>query len=261
MQTTRSVPAVERALLMLETLDHSIRGMNTADLARKLGIARSTAHTIVLTLERCGYLTRDASQRHCSLTPKAYLLGREAMSYERLASAALAPMRQLCAGVQLTSHLAMLEDSQAIYIQKVESSSLRSLDTYVGKRTNLHCTAVGKILLAYAPESHRLRVLERKAFARYTPNTMTSPKQLTAELARVGTQGYAMDNQEEELNVRCIAVPVLNRRGNLLAALSLSGNTLQVMDTQLSQFAALLKRTAEQISARYARQEIHDVAC
>jgi len=261
MQATRSVPAVERALLMMETLDHSIRGMNIADLARKLGIARSTAHSIVLTLERCGYLTRDASQRHCTLSSRAYLLGREAMNYERLAQAARSPMRQLSANTQLTSHMAMLEDSQATYIQKVQAPGPRSLDTYIGKRTNLHCTAVGKVLLSYAPEAFRNRVLERGAYARYTPNTITAAPVLRGELLKVAEQGYATDDQEEELNIRCIAVPVFLREGHFLAALSISGTIHQLHESQTLHTVAMLKRAAAQAGSRYSRMESHDVAC
>jgi len=212
MRVTKSVPAVERALVMMETLDQSARSMNIAELARKVGIARSTAHSIVLTLERCGYVTRDGSQRQCMLTTKAYLLGRETMNFERLAVAAHAPMRQLTASVRLTSHMAVLDDNQATYIQKVQRPGILTFDTYVGKRTNLHCTAVGKVLLSYAPEHHRNRFLERGSFARYTVNTITLATALRNELARVHREGFALDNEEEELNIRCVAVPVVSQR-------------------------------------------------
>lgn len=260
MQTTRSVPAVERALIMLETLDHSVRGMNIAELARKLGIARSTAHTIVLTLERRGYLTRDASQRHCTLTSKAYLLGRESMRFEQLATAAYEPMRQLSAQMRLTSHMAMLEDNQATYIQKVQGPGMLSFDTFIGKRTNLHCTAVGKVLLGYAPERYRNRVLERGSYARYTQNTITLAAVLRSELQNVCAQGYAIDNQEEELNVRCLAVPVLTSRGDMLAALSISGTLEQLHEKKIEGAVRLLKRTAALVVNELRNVEASDAA-
>lgn len=244
MQRTKSVPAVERALGMLETLDYTAKGMNIADLARRLGIARSSAHSIVLTLERCGYVTRDASQRHCTLTPKAYLLGRENMRFERLAAAAHAPMCRLSAQTRLTSHMAMLEDNQATYIQKVQGPTPSSFDTYVGKRTNLHCTAVGKVLLSYAPEQYRNKVLNRGVYARYTQNTITLAASLRNELQNVCARGYALDNQEEELNIRCIAVPVFSPRRDILAALSISGTIDQIHENKATEAVQLLKRTA-----------------
>ena len=247
MHTTKSVPAVERALMLLEALDHSARGLNIAELARRLRIPRSTAHSIVLTLERCGYITRDESQRHCTLTSRAYLLGRETMSSELLASAARLPMLRLSAQTGLTSHMAMLEDHQAIYIQKARGSSRASLDTYVGKRTNLHCTAVGKVLLGYAPEPFREKVLERGTYARYTRNTITVATNLRTELRNVRSQGYALDDQEEELNIRCLAVPVFSARGDTLAALSISGTCEQLRDNSLRTAVESLYRTSASV--------------
>lgn len=248
MQTTKSVPAVQRAFAILEALDQSKSGMNIADLSRKLSIPRSTAHTIALTLERCGYLTRDASQRHCMLSAKAYMLGREAIRPERIATAAFAPMRLLSERTALTSHLAMLEENQATYIQKVQAPGLVSVDTFVGKRTNLHCTAVGKVLLSYSPDACRNRLLSRSSYARYTRNTITSATMLRKELKRVEANGYALDNQEEELDIRCLAVPVFTLRGEFLAALSLSGTTAQLSEERMPGAVAKLRQTAKLVA-------------
>ena len=247
MQSTKSVPAVERALMMLEVLDRSVRGLNIAELARKLDIPRSSVHSIVLTLERSGYLTRDASRRHCTLTSKAYLLGRESMRFELLATAARAPMVRLTARTGLTSHMAMLEDTQATYIQKVQGPGAIGFDTHIGKRTNLHCTAVGKVLLGYAPEPFRNKVLERGTFARYTKSTITLAASLRSELIAVRAKGYALDDQEEELNVRCVAVPVFSPRGDTLAALSISGTSDQLHEHKIGATVELLYRTSAQV--------------
>lgn len=248
MQLTKSVPAVERAFAMMEALDRSRQGMNIADLSRKLAIPRSTAHTIALTLERCGYLSRDASKRNCMLSGKAYLLGRESIRSEDLARAAYTPMKALSASTLLTSHLAALEQTQATYIQKVQGASLMNVDTYVGKRTNLHCTAVGKVLLTYAPEPHRLKVLSRGVFARYTRNTITVQSALQNELKLVSRQGYALDNQEEELGVRCLAVPVFNVRGEFLAGLGIVGTADQLNDRALGNYVSHLQKAAREVA-------------
>jgi len=250
MQTTKSVPAVERAFAMLEALDYSKNGMNIADLSRKLAIPRSTAHTIALTLERCGYLTRDASQRNCMLSSKAYMLGRDAVRPDRMAVAGLRPMRRLSTQTLLTSHLAVLEQSQALYIQKVQGPGFVSMETYPGKRTNLHCTGVGKVLLAHAPEGYRSKVLSRGVFARYTRNTITMAGVLRDELRRVVDCGYALDNQEEELEIRCLAVPVFSVRNEFLAALSLSGTIQQISDSGVPALIARLHHTARTIAER-----------
>ena len=257
MQMTKSVPAVERAFAMLEALDYSKGGMSIADLSRKLAIPRSTAHTIALTLERCGYITRDASQRNCMLSSKAYLLGRDAIKPQRIALAAERPMRKLSGQTMLTSHLATLEESQAVYIQKVQGPGLLCVDTYLGKRTNLHCTGVGKVLLAYAPAGFQARMLARGVFARYTRNTVTLASALREELRRVVEKGYALDNQEEELEIRCLAVPVFGPRGDMLAALSVSGNMSQLSDEHLPSILFQLKQAANAITRHLQSEAPH----
>lgn len=259
MQTTKSVPAVERAFAMLEALDYARSGMNIADLSRKLAIPRSTAHTIALTLERCGYITRDASQRNCMLSSKAYMLGRDAIKPQRLAVAAERPMRRLSNQTMLTSHLATIEQNQAVYIQKVQGPGLLCVDTYLGKRTNLHCTGVGKVLLAYAPQGFQAKILSRGVFARYTRNTITLASVLREELRRVVEAGYALDNQEEELEIRCLAVPVFSSRGDLLAALSVSGNLSQLSDDRLPSTLFQLRQTVRTIT-RLLQSEASDAA-
>lgn len=259
MQVTKSVPAVERGLAVLEALDRSVHGMNIAQLSRKLGIPRSTAHSITLTLERCGYLTRDTSQRHCMLSAKAYLLGHEAMRPERMARAAYSSMRKLSIQTQMTSHLAMLEQNQATYIQKVQGPGMLHVDTYVGKRTNLHCTAVGKVLLSYAPERYRESILARGHYARYTRNTITLASALRTELQKVRAEGYALDNQEEELDIRCLAVPVFSSRGELIASLSIAGAAGQMRDEALPVLVKRLKMTTSLIVRDMEVSEVTDV--
>lgn len=247
MQTTKSAPSIERALAILEALDQSRQSMNIAELSRRLKIPRSTAHVITLTLERCGYLTRDASQRKCRLSVKAFHLGKAAVPAEKLAIAALKPMKLLSASTQLTSHLTILDQDQAMYIQKVPGSGRLRFDTHIGKRTNLHCTAVGKVLLGYAPRVYQQRVLTRAPFARYTRNTITSASVLSEELAKVTLQGYAMNNQEEELEVQCVAVPVFSTRGEFMAALSISGTGSLLKEASLANKIEMLQRVGKQI--------------
>lgn len=247
MQITKSIPAIERAFAMLEALDNSGHSMNIAELSRKLAIPRSTAHSIALTLERCGYITRDASRRNCMLSVKAHRLGREAAPSGHLADIALRPMKSLSAATQLTAHLAVLDLDQAVYVQKVQGLGLLRFDTHIGKRTNLHCTGVGKTLLSYAPLAYQQRFLKQGTFARYTRNTITNSNALRRELAKIVKQSFALDDQEEELDVRCLAAPVFSRRGEVIAALSVSGSVAQLNDEWIPTGVDQLRRAARQI--------------
>lgn len=247
MPASKTVPAVERAIEILEALDVSRRGMSILEISRKLGIPRSTAHILMLTLEKYGYVSKTQSQRNYMLGMKVYHLGREMMRNQHLPQIALEPMKWLTAKSRLTCHLAVLENGQAVYVQKVEGPGFIRFDTRVGKRTNLHCTSVGKVLLAFSEEAQRKEFFVAQTFARYTRKTITTAQELKAELVRVKNQGYALDDQEEELEVRCLAVPVFNPRGELLAALSVTGTVGQLPDNMILSTAGLLQRASARI--------------
>lgn len=260
MQSTKSIPAIERAFAMLEALDNAAQSMNIAELSRKLDIPRSSAHSIALTLERCGYVTRDASRRHCMLSMKAYRLGREAAPFVHLADTAFRPMKALSTATQLTAHLAVLDRDQAVYVQKAQGMSLLRFDTHIGKRTNLHCTGVGKVLLSYASQSYQEKFLKQAPFARYTRNTITTASGLRREIAKISKQSFALDDQEEELDVRCLAVPVFSVRDEFIAALSVSGSIDQLQDEWLPTGIDLLQKTARQIGSHFGLDMARDAS-
>jgi DNA-binding IclR family transcriptional regulator len=230
-------------------LDGSRRGRNISELSRALAIPKSTTHVIVLLLRRLGYLTLDENKREYSLGLKVYGLGRGLMKSFSLPEKALAPMKWLVEVSRCTSQLAVLAEDQAMYIQKLEGPGLIQFDSYIGKRTNLHCTGVGKVLLAFAPEERREHVLNRKSFARYTNRTITSPSALRKELAKVRKKGYAVDDEEEELEVRCLSAPVFNQSGEFMAALSIAGTMGQIRTDAIEELAGYVIQAARKIFA------------
>ena len=239
--------SVERAFAILEFLDGSRRGWNISELSRKLRIPKSTTHVIVLTLERLGYLTLDTRTREYSLGLKVSGLGRGLMKSLSLPDRALRPMQWLVEVTRCTAQLAVLADDQAMYIQKVEGPGLIQFDSYVGKRTNLHCTGVGKVLLAYASEQKQERILNRKSFAHYTNKTITSPNLLRKELIKVRQRGYAIDDEEEELEARCVAVPVYNQLGEFMAGLAIAGTLGQIRDENIDELVRYVTKAANRI--------------
>jgi DNA-binding IclR family transcriptional regulator len=239
--------SIERAFAILEYLDGSRRGRNISELSRKLGIPKSTTHVIVVLLRRLGYLTLDENKREYSLGLKVYGLGRGLMKSFSLPEKALEPMKWLVDVTRCTSQLAVLAEDQAMYIQKVEGPGLIQFDSYIGKRTNLHCTGVGKVLLAYTSEHNREHCLNRKSFARYTDKTITSPGALRKELAKVRQRGYALDDEEEELEVRCIAAPVFNQSGEFMAALAIAGTVGQIRNENIDDLAGHVMLAAKRI--------------
>ncbi len=243
-QTTSHSTAVERTLAILETLDSTRRGLNISEMSRKLGFPKSSVHVLMATLEQLGYLQKDSGTNKYFLGLKAYAFGRGMMNSLSLAEIALPHMRALVDELKLTSHLAILDKDQGVYIQKVESPSLIRFDTYIGRRMDLHCTGVGKVILAYESEDVLKRFFSKKSFIRYTKKTITSPRRLRQELNKVRQSGFAVDDEEEELEVRCVAVPVFNQAGKFAAALSVTGTAGQIPLPAIQSVADVLKKVA-----------------
>jgi IclR family transcriptional regulator, KDG regulon repressor len=240
--------SIERAFSILEMLDGARRGWNISEISRKQRIPKSSAHVIVLTLERLGYLRKEPDSRRYKLALKICSLGRGLMSDLALAEIALPHMRWLVEQTRLTAHLAILEKKHTVFIQKVDGPGMIKFDTYVGKRADVHCTGLGKALLAFGGEDVIREILSVESFLKYTDFTITSPAALRQELAKVRQKGFSIDDEEEEPGVRCLAVPVFDQMGQLLAALSVTGTTAQIHREEFDKLAEAVKQGSTRIS-------------
>ncbi|MEX2262246.1 MAG: IclR family transcriptional regulator [Bryobacteraceae bacterium] len=250
--------AVARTLAILECLDSSRRGLNISELSRKLNIPKSSTHLIVLTLERLGYIHKRPDTRNYTLGLKAYGLGQGMMKNLSVSEVALPYMRVLVDQLQLPAHLAVPDGDQGVYIQKVDAPGLIKIDTYVGRRMDLHCTGVGKVILAFGPPETLERLAAKQVYIRHTRNTITSPRMLQREVGKVRRIGYAIDDEEEELAVRCVAVPVLDHTGRFIAALSVTGTTIQIPASDIDSLANRLKQVAAAIFPRPPLPDINN---
>ncbi|MCS6806830.1 MAG: IclR family transcriptional regulator, partial [Blastocatellia bacterium] len=114
---------------------------------------------------------------------------------------------------KLTTHLAILEQGEAVYVEKVEAPGLVKIDTWVGRRMDINCTGVGKALIAYLPEEQLHELIKHRGLPRHNHKTITSPDKLIQDLQKVRARGYSLDDEEDELGVRCIGAPVFNHQG------------------------------------------------
>ena len=135
-----------------------------------------------------------------------------------------------------------------VFIQKVGGPGIIKFDTYVGKRADLHCTSLGKVLLAYSSDAVVRDFLSADSFVKYTDVTITSRAACKEELVKVRQKGYAVDDEEEEPGVRCVGVPVFNQLGELMSGLSLTGTTAQVLPENYDKLADLSKQASARIS-------------
>ena len=166
--------AVERTLLILEAAAQREGGMSNAEFSRKLKIPKSSASYILRTLEQHGYLRRDGEDGTYRLGMKVLSLSRAALSGVEVREIALPIMRRLVDQIHITTHLAILDHGEAVYVEKVEAPSFIKMNTWVGRRMEVHSTAVGKALLAYLEAGERNRILHQRGLKKLTHHTITT---------------------------------------------------------------------------------------
>ncbi len=250
------VNAVERALGILENVDGSARGTGITELSQRLGMKKSTVHRLCATLEHRGYLLRDPDTGRYRLSLRLFQIGSTALSHLNLPARAMPALEALGAAVQETAHLAVLDGDDVVFIGKVESPRPLRLHSQVGRRAPAHCTALGKVLLAYTTANRRARIL-RGPIARYTPQTITAPETLARALEEVRRRGYALDDQEFEEGIRCVAAPVRDYTGSVVAALSVSAPAVQLPRSRVAAMAEAVIAAAQRVSSTLGYTAAH----
>ena len=262
MPATDSSPAtaVERALDILENIAQRRDGLTNSEISRKLAIPKSSASYILRTLERRGYLRRDGETGRYQLGLKILSLGGDAQSNLDIAYVALPVMRSLVERVHLTAHLAVLDQGEAVYIEKVEAPGFFKVNTWVGRRMYLHSTSVGKALLAWLPKQEMEAIVRQQGMKKRTPKTIITMSRLLADLELVREQGYAVDDEENSLGARCLGAPIFDAVGNVTAALGVSGTLTQVDEENRPKIVEALKETARRISRQLMRSGVAGAA-
>ena len=247
-QNDSSSTAVERTLLILEAAAQREGGMSNAEFSRKLKIPKSSASYILRTLEQHGYLRRDGDGGRYRLGMKVLNLSRAALSGVDVREVALPIMRHLVDRIHITTHLAILDHNEAVYVEKVEAPGFIKMNTWIGRRMEVHSTAVGKALLAYLDPKQRDSILRQRGLKKLTPHTITTLPRLLQELERVRQQGYSVDDEENSLGARCVGAPIFNGDGAVEAAVASTGTINDVPREAVAHVSDMLKEAARRIS-------------
>lgn len=241
-----TVPALIRGFAILDLLAKE-PGLTFTDIHTRLHLPKSSAFHLVATLCRLGMLQSQSGGRYV-LGLRLFELGAAATRQRHIEREAQPYLRALAQSEQLTCHLGVLEGHEAVYLSKVECEQDIRINTWVGKRLCLNRSALGKVLLAWLPEPEMDEIMARIDWERKTPNTLTNAAALKAHLASVRTMGWAGDNEEDVLNVRCVATPVTDDQGRIVAAISAVGTVLQIGEGRFPILADQLREAARKIS-------------
>ncbi|MDP9432371.1 MAG: IclR family transcriptional regulator [Actinomycetota bacterium] len=247
---TSGVQSLERAFELLEHLADSGREMGLSELAGLSGLPLPTVHRLMRTLSAREYVRQEPSRRYV-LGPRLIRLGEAASRF--LGSWARPHLVSLVESTGETANLALLDGDEVVYVAQVPSKHSMRMFTEVGRRVLPHCTAVGKALLAQLPPADAAAILARTGMPPYTPHTVTDPQELLGQLERIRAQGYAVDDGEQEVGVRCVAVPVLG--APTLAAISVSGPQTRVSARLHDSIIPVVRSAAEQLTASLSARD------
>lgn len=222
-------------------------GVGLGELARELSISKSTVLRLAAPLVEADLLARDEESGRFRLGSGALRLGQAYLSRLDLRSVAAARCQALMRAARETVHLVVYDPPHVVYVDKVENEANVRMASRVGSRAPAYCTGVGKAILAWLPQPALDDVLAAGLSAR-TPHTITDPGRLRAELAKVRQRGYAVDDRENEADVRCVAAPIFEHTGTVAAALSVSGLSSRITIARVRELGPLVADAARQIS-------------
>ncbi len=225
------VQTIERASSILDILAQSPQGISIRELSDKIKLPKGTTHRLLSSLSYFGYVRQDPKTRNYLLGLKLVELGQLLLSQLDLRKEAEPFLKDLAERTRETVHLVFLDRNEIVYIDKVETDQNPSglkMASRVGLRNPAHSSAVGKVLLAHFSEEELKNFIKEKGIAKRTENTIVDPAQLKEHLKSVRALGYAIDDEENEKGIRCVAAPIYNEVGKPVAAISISGPAFRI---------------------------------
>lgn len=243
------VQSLSRALALLNRIAESRDdGFTLTDLSQQVGLPASTTHRLLLTLEQERYVRFAPDRRLWSVGVQAFVTGCAFIKTRSVVSLARPRLRRLMEDSGETVNLATEERGEAVYLAQVECRQLMRVFAGPGSRVLMHCSAVGKALLSAMSDKMIGKILHQHGMPRLTPKTITTPAQLRAELTKVRAQGYAIDDEEHAVGLRCIAAPIRDETGDIIAAVSASGPMARIDEARVAALGRMVMEAAEAIS-------------
>lgn len=252
------ISAAVRVLAVLERLSRQ-RAIGLEEISREIKLAKPTVYRFLLTLQELGYARRVDGERW-AMTLKMFNLGSRALDHLDLLSAARPIAEALSDELGETVHMGVLDGDSAVYVLKIESRYTIRMYSRVGRRMPLYCTAIGKVLLAFAKDEEREASLKDVRLLAVTKNTLTTRAALDAELAQIRQQGFARDNEEREENLHCIGAPIFDYTGAVVAVLSVSWPSFRYQIVDEPGWIERVKSAAAAISAILGHLEEAQIA-
>jgi DNA-binding IclR family transcriptional regulator len=248
------VQVLDRALAILDTLAKERDEVSLIELSAKLQLHKSTAHRLLMILERHRMVEREPQTGRYRLGLRLFELGSLAISRFHIRDRARPYLERVLFEIEETVHFCVLDAGEVLYVDKIESSRSLRLASKIGRLDPAHCSAVGKAMLAHLPEQRVDAILKEHGLPRITATTIVTAAELKADLQAVRERGYAIDNGEAEDGVRSVGAAVLGPQGRLLGAISTSAPSFRLTVERVPAVAASICRAARAISVESGYQ-------
>ena len=243
-----SVAAVLKVFAIMQALSEQ-NVIGVTELSVRLAMPKATVYRFLQTMLTLGYVQQENESDRYRLTMKVFELGSKALSQTDLVEVAKDHIRMLSDVSGETVHLGSLIESEIIYLHKVDSKHMLGMYSRIGRRAPLHCTAIGKVLLAWENPERRDRIMQGMDYKKFLANTITNREDYLIELERTKAQGFGEDREEFNEHIRCIGVPIFDRLSQPIAGLSISFPVFRYVEADSPKYIQLLKEASNAISA------------
>lgn len=245
------IQAVSHALDLLEQFHDDVDELGVTELSKRLKLHKNNVFRLLATLESRGYIEQNKATENYRLGLKSLELGQTFIKQMGLLRQAKPILERMVEESNETSYVAIYKDNHIVYLDVVETNLTVRVVSRVGSRLPAYCTASGKVHMAFMSDEELDELLAKLSFVQHTPTTITQPDELRAELAKIRDQGYAFDNEELDLGVRCIAAPIRDYTRRIVGAISISGPTMRVSNERSeSELVPLVLQASDELSTR-----------
>lgn len=246
--SSKKIGSVQRAIDILNLFRSQSPELGTTEIARALSLHKSTTASLVYTLEANGFLSQNPTTRKYHLGFKVVERAFAMLDQIEFRQVAYPHLQALRNEWNETVNLAVLDASEVVFVERMLGTKALGMRSEIGRRSPAHSTAVGKALLSCLPNTQVEELVKRCGLLAVTPKTITDSDRLLAELEQVREQGYAVDDEENEIGGRCVAVPIFDHTGQAIAAVSISAPTARLPLSDVPQAGAMVVKTAKAIS-------------
>ena len=244
------IHVIDRAAQILDCFGFDHQELSVSEIGAKTNLHRSTAHRILMALEYNDLIQQNPENGKYCLGIKLFRLGHQAVSHLNLREICRPFLTRIMNETKETVHLAVLDEDQVLYLDKVEGPHALRMPSRVGRRIPTYCTSLGKAMLSFLDDQEVKNIFRNQVLRPYTANTVKTLSQLLTDLRMIRKRGYSVDNEEIEIGLRCVGAPIKDYTGAMVGAISVAAPSARLSSQKIHSVGKLVVTTAEEISEK-----------